>query len=365
MPNHSGMKRMRIAAVVLTVVAVGTMLPAPATGAAKDMVAARTKFFGAANVAADGSVRSDKVILSWFSTSSFAAAFNGHVVFLDAWKIRGSVNNDYVPTTTKELIALNPEYIFIGHGDFDHAADLGEIAAGTGATVVGSPEHCEIARSQSGDDSIECVEAAPEGAPPGLRKDLKLLPGVGISAVTHVHSSVEQYEGDRTPCPPIWNAQDTLNYPPSPEDLMSMTTWGTTRGANILYQFRVKDFALTWHDTSGKIEEDAPEAVKAIESLPQTDVHTGPVLAFGQVTNCMRSLGQYIRALRPQIYTPNHHDNFVAVAGDNAKDLEPYVRDEIARIPKKIRPELVYTYDPEAYIRPELFTYKVNDPRWK
>ncbi|HYI44553.1 MAG TPA: MBL fold metallo-hydrolase [Actinomycetota bacterium] len=356
----------RFSCALLTLVAaVAVGLPAsPAVGANKDMVAAREKFFGAENVGPDGSVRSDRVILSWFSVSSFAAAFNGHVVFLDAWRVRGSVGN-YVPTTTEELIDLDPEYVFIGHGDFDHAADLGDIAAGSGAKVVGSPEHCEIARSQTGDDSIPCIEAAPEGAPPGLRKELRLIPGVEISAVTHVHSSVESYEGDRTPCPPIWNAQDTAAHPPSPEDLISMTTWGTTRGANILYQFRLGDFALTWHDTSGKLEEDAPEAVKALETLPPTDVHTGPVLAFGQVTNCMRSLGQYIRVLRPKIYAANHHDNFVAVAGDNARDLEPYVRDEIERIPKKIRPQLVYTYDPDDYIRPELYTYDPSAPRWR
>jgi hypothetical protein len=352
-------------AILALLAALAMTLPAgPASGAPKDLVAAREKFFGAANVAPDGSVRSDRVILSWFSVSSFAASFNGHVVFLDAWRVRGSVSN-YVPTTTEELIALHPEYIFIGHGDFDHAADLGDLAEGTGATVVGSPEHCEIARSQSGDDSIKCIEAAPAGAPPGLRKELHLIPGVEISAITHVHSSIESYEGDRTPCPPIWNAQDTANHPPTPEDLAAMTTWGTTRGANILYQFRIGDFALAWHDTSGKIEEDAPEAVKALKSLPPTDVHTGPVLAFGQVTNCMRSLGQYIRALKPKIYAANHQDNFVAVAGDNARDLEPYVRDEIKRIPKKIRPELVYTYDPDDYIRPELYTYDPSDPRWK
>jgi hypothetical protein len=356
------MSSRRVLIALLAVAAIAIGVPAPATGASKDMVAAREKFFGAANVAPDGSVRSDRVILSWFSVSSFAASFNGHVVFLDAWRVRGSVGN-YVPTTTEELIAVDPEFIFIGHGDFDHAADLADLAAGTGATVVGSPEHCEIARS-NGDD-IPCVEAAPAGAPPGLRKELKLIPGVEISAITHVHSSIESYEGDRTPCPPIWNPQDTANHPPSPEDLMSMTTWGTTRGANILYQFRVGDFALAWHDTSGKIEEDAPEAVKAFKTLPPTDVHTGPVLAFGQVTNCLRSLGQYIRALKPKIYAANHQDNFVAVAGDNARDLEPYVRAEIKRIPKKIRPELVYTYDPDDYIRPELYTYDPSDPRWR
>ncbi|HWL64676.1 MAG TPA: hypothetical protein VNP73_01775, partial [Actinomycetota bacterium] len=82
-------------------------------------------------------------------------------------------------------------------------------------------------------------------------------------------------------------------------------------------------------------------------------------------TNCFRSLGQYIRALKPKIYTPNHHDNFVVGAGDNARDMEPQVREEIQRIPKRIRPQLVYTYDPDAYLRPDLFTYDPADPRWR
>ena len=220
------------AALALAVVAVG-LVPAQADSAG-DTLAARERFFGAANVDPSGNVRDDRVILSWFSVSSYAASFNGHVVLLDAWIARGSYS-DYVPTTTEELIALAPEYIFVGHGDFDHAADLGEVASGTGATIVGSPEHCDSAKEQSGDDSIKCLEVVPAGAPPGIRKELDLLPGVGISVVSHIHSAVESYENDRTPCPPVWNPQDTVNNPPSPEDIEHVTKWNTPRGVNLLY----------------------------------------------------------------------------------------------------------------------------------
>ena len=59
-----------------------------------------------------------------------------------------------------------------------------------------------------------------------------------------------------------------------------------------------------------------------------------------------------------------HHDNFTFFIGANAKDLEPLVRDEIARIPKDERPALLYSYDPTDYLNPGLFTFDPNDKRW-
>lgn len=132
----------------------------------------------------------------------------------------------------------------------------------------------------------------------------------------------------------------------------------------MLYQFRVKDFSFVWHDTVGKIQEEAPVVVSALQSLPPTDVHFGAVLAFGQVTNCLRSLGHYIRALAPEVYTPAHHDNFTYLIGGNARDLESYVRDEIDRIPEGRRPRIHYTYDPEDYLDPSLFTFDPRSRRW-
>ncbi|MDQ3962947.1 MAG: MBL fold metallo-hydrolase [Actinomycetota bacterium] len=335
----------------------------------KQMIAARQRFFGKQNVnPSSGTVRSDRVILSWFSVANYAASFNGHVVLVDAWVARGS-HEGYVPTTPEEVAALRPEYIFIGHGDFDHAADAAEIASLSGATIVGTPEHCASIRNQAGSDKIPCEEVAPEGAPPGIAKDLRLIPGVEVTSVTHLHSSFErpeQQDGGRLPCIPVWPFEDTLEHPPSAEAFTHLLRHlPDARGGNVLYQFRVGDFALAWHDTTGKINEDAPQAVKVLKTLPPTDVHFGAILAFGQVTNCFRSLRAYIDALSAKVFVATHHDNFTYFIGANAEDLEPYVREELARIPKKQRPKLIYTYDPKDYLNPEPFTFDPEAKSWK
>ena len=360
---------------MVAILAVATVVPAsssPRPGRElSEMIEARQRFFGKANVdPRTGDVRDDRVLLSWFSVANYVASFNGTVVLVDAWVARGS-HSGYVPTTPAELAAAKPRYIFIGHGDFDHAADAAEVAALSGAKIVGTPEHCDSIRSQQeaqGAD-IGCVLVGPEGAPPGHIKELDLIPKVDISAVVHVHSSVESPEladGNRLPCPPLWNALDTAEHPPTPEDMEHlMRHLPDARGGNVLYQFRVGRFSLAWHDTTGKIEEDAPAVVKTLRKLPPTDVQFGAVLAFGQVTNCLRSLGQYIEALRPKVYAATHHDNFTYFIGANARNLEPLVRDELARLPAKLQPELIYTYDPDDYLNVKPFTFDPKAPRWR
>jgi hypothetical protein len=364
-----GLRRLSLAILALCLAAGAVSAPALSKSPTDEMIAARQRFFGKANVdPRTGAVRSDRVIMSWFSVSSFATALNGHVVLLDAWIARGS-HSGYVPTNPEEVAALQPEYIFLGHGDFDHDADAAEIASLSGATIVGTPEHCDSIHKQAGDDSIKCVFAAPRGAAPGVLKSLSLLPGVEISAVTHIHSSVESPEfadGGRFPCPPLWNAMDTANHPPTPADMQHLFNHlPDARGGNILYQFRIGDFAFAWHDTTGKIDKDAPQVVNVLKHLPPTDVQFGAVLAFGQVTNCLRSLGTYIRALQPKVFAAMHHDNFTYLLGANAKDLEPLVVDELARIPAKQRPELLYTYDPKDYVDPTEFTFDPTDEAWR
>ncbi|MGH2754328.1 MAG: MBL fold metallo-hydrolase [Actinomycetota bacterium] len=369
------MKRQRIVrrAAALLLCASAAALPQFPVGAAdrdlKGMVEARQRFFGKKNVdPRTGAVRKDRVIMSWFSVASYAASFNGHVVLIDAWVARGS-HSGYVPTDPKEVASLDPEYIFVGHGDFDHIADAAEIVDISGAKVVGTQAHCDSISEQLGKE-IGCVAVFPGDPPAGLAKDLSdLIPGVGITAISHIHSAFEgpeQDDGGRLPCPPIWNPGDTVEHPPTPEDFQHLVQHlPDPRGGNILYQFRIRDLAIAWHDTTGKLKEDAPEVIERLEALPPTDIHFGAILAFGQVTNCLRDLGMYIEALRPDLFTPSHHDNFTWFIGANAEDLEPYVREEIERIPEKTRPELFYTYDPDAYIKPNLFTFNPRDRRWR
>ena len=358
-------------AALLLLVSVAALSSFPAARAADSAIAkkiqARERFFGASNVDSTGEVRADRVIMSWFGVASYAASFNGHVVLVDAWIPRGS-HSGYVPTNPQEVAALDPEYIFVGHGDFDHVADAAEIVGLSGAKVVGTRLHCDSIEEQLG-KPIGCVAVFP-GDTPGFSKQLRnLIPGVDITAVSHIHSSFESPEfgdGGRLPCPPIWNPRDTAEHPPTPEDFAHLVNHlPDPRGGNILYQFRVGELAIAWHDTVGKITEDAPEVIERLQELPPTDVHFGAILAFGQATNCLRSLGAYITAIEPDIFTPTHHDNFTYAIGGNARDLEPYVRDEIDRISAESRPELFYTYDPDAYIDPTLFTFNPKDKRWR
>lgn len=363
----------RLTLVLSLLLSAGLISPGGTAGAKSTLpsetVKARTRFFGASNVdPKTGAVRKDRVIMSWFGVASYAASFNGHVVLIDAWVPRGS-HSGYIPTNPREVAALAPEYIFVGHGDFDHVADAAEIVGISGATVVGTKAHCDSIEEQLG-EPIKCVAVFPADPPGGLSKDLsKLIPRVGITAVSHIHSSVEspeQGDGGRLPCPPIWNPGDTVNHPPTPEDFQHLFTHlPDPRGGNILYQFRIGELSIAWHDTTGKLTEDAPDVIDRLEELPPTDIQFGAILAFGQVTNCLRSLGMYVQALDPDVFTPTHHDNFTFFIGGNAKDLEPYVRDEIARIPEDERPEIFYTYDPDAYIQPDLYTYNPKDKAWR
>ena len=77
------MKRQRIAAALLPLALV---LGTSAAGAADPaMIAARQKFFGVENVDENGSVKKDKVIVSWATNTTYVASVLGRVILLDSY----------------------------------------------------------------------------------------------------------------------------------------------------------------------------------------------------------------------------------------------------------------------------------------
>jgi len=124
---------MNLRVVVLTAAFAGLVCvfmdaAAHSEGASEATIAARQRFFGAENVdPRTGEVRRDRVIFSWITNAGYAASFRGRVVLLDTY-----INRFEVPPTSgpdlrrtsfgaKDLIDLNPEAIFLGHGHGDHA----------------------------------------------------------------------------------------------------------------------------------------------------------------------------------------------------------------------------------------------------
>jgi hypothetical protein len=332
----------------------------------------REKFFGADNVDERGNVRRDRVILTWASVMTYAAAINGHVVLLDAWVARGE-HSGYVPTDAGELAMLRPSHVFIGHGHFDHAADAAQVVAESGATLVGTPEHCDQVRAQAArefdDTDVACIDVAPGGADPGTRSSVRALRGVEISTVTVVHSGAQPPDRSDTgglhqPIAPPSDFSVIAEHPPSPEDVAHLAGHlGDKEGGDVVYQFRVGEFALTHHDTSGPNKELAPQVYDVLRTLPKTDVQVAAVQGFGQLTNGGRDFRLMIEALRPQQLVPGHHDNWLPGVSTRGAYYRPYVVDELQRIPASQRPVLRWLEDPADYLKPLVFD--VTDARWR
>ena len=362
----------RLRSLVVAVVLLAVLSPPWAARAddppPSDVIALRTRVFGRENVDPQtGAVRPDRVILSWFGVTSFAASLAGHVVLLDAWVPRGEYSG-YVPTSPQEMAALRPEAVFIGHGHFDHAADIGTILDGSGATSVGTPEHCAFARTQvSPGTEVHCVDAAPAGAPMGVRTDIDLWRDIGITAVVHPHSARESRDTSdpHSPLLPVPGVDTMVLHPADPADSALLAQHaGDAEGGTLLYQFRIGKFALTWHDSTGPLPELAPDLF-ANAHLGPTDVEVGAIVGFNQYANGMRDPRLYVEALHPKIFVPAHHDNWLPPVTGHASEYEAPLRAELAKLDPASQPEIRYLYDPTDYLRPSVLTFSWKDRVWR
>lgn len=352
-------------AAFLLVLIIGLEEPQAVEGEGSSMVEARQKFFGEGNVdSVTGDITEDKVILSWIGVSNFAAAINGHVVLLDSW-IPGGEESDYVPATVEELIALNPEAIFIGHAHYDHSDNAAAIIEQTGAVLVGTPEHCDIVKEDAKNaELISCLHAVGEGAQPGDMNKLDFLEGVQITALSHIHSAAKLPDSaDKSHG--IFPKKDRNSDAPKGDFQKLLGAIGEDEGGTMMYQFKVEDFVMTWNDSAGPIKEEAPELSTIMASLPQTDVQIGAIMGFNQYFNGLRDPRLYMEALKPKLFVPTHHDNWAPPITTTAKNYEYHLHKELGLMDEKERPELLFISDPEDYVNPAVLTFDIHDSKWK
>src|SRR5262249_20721094 len=160
-------------------------------------IAARQKIFGKNNVdARTGRVRGDKVIISWIPNASFAASIKGRVVLLDTFVTRLEVEPGRTPLVIQDLVDLQPEALFLGHGHFDHADNAAYISGLTGATIYASPETCENMEIDAdrifGEGStVPCVPITSVGSLPGseIITIHQLEPAATSKGFKHLHST--------------------------------------------------------------------------------------------------------------------------------------------------------------------------------
>jgi len=342
-----------------------------------ETIAARQRFFGLDNVdPRTGAIRDDLVILSWTGVSSFAAAFKGHVVFLDAYIARegGALPGTnpwpsirYIGSTPEELAALKPEVILFGHAHFDHMGDLPTVVrANPRARVFGTEEHCRDIKQEVQDVEFHCESVFTAGATLGTVKNFpNLLPGVSFTAVKQPHSAAPTNPAADPPFPfphPACRTTPGLafdEYPVQPDEPLA---WGfqivtpTSGIIAIAWQIRVGDLAILWQDTAGPItgacqvrgEIGCEKVPQAFASLPKTDVRLASFVVSGQSV-----LLAHNNAVREKLFIPLHHD---ACGYFHKKRLE----EAMASIPEDRRPVMWFISDPSDYLRPIVFDPKAD-----
>src|SRR6478672_4339044 len=177
------MRRVLVGLIALVCLA-GSYDQAYAKSASAATIAARQKFFGSDNVdIQNGRVNPNRVVFSWLTNASFAASVRGHVVLLDTFVTRLEVVPGRTPFVIQDLVDLQPEAIFLGHGHFDHADNAAYIAAQTGATIYSTPETCDNMAIDATNNfnnhytpvsTVNCVGLTSRGS----------LPGAEIASVT-------------------------------------------------------------------------------------------------------------------------------------------------------------------------------------
>lgn len=184
-----------------------------------DLVRARQLFFGAENVDPhSGSVRNDKVILSWFTNSSYAVSLKGRIILLDSYIHRAETIPGRTPLVVEDLVSLRPEAIFLGHGHFDHADNAAFVAGLLGIPIYSSQETC-VAMEQDAMNlfksgvipvpSVDCRDVTTTGSTPGAEivNIDQLEPLACITAFRHLHSTTVPQDTD-FPIVPVINDAD-------------------------------------------------------------------------------------------------------------------------------------------------------------
>ena len=81
-----------------------------------------------------------------------------------------------------------------------------------------------------------------------------------------------------------------------------------------------------------------------LRDLPASSVQIGSIQGYNQYTNGLGDPLDYIRALRPPVFVPAHHDNWLAPVSAPAAAYEPRLRQALGSLPDP--PELRLLVDP-------------------
>jgi L-ascorbate metabolism protein UlaG (beta-lactamase superfamily) len=256
---------------------------------------------GAETPARSGGPGTAGVKLTWFGTNAWEITFGNKTILIDPWFnrfesgfLQNKLNLDAVLPTDTTLIdqhVKKADQILIGHGHWDHMADVPYIAKKTGAMVIGSETHANVMRAAG----------VPEG---------KIVQVKGGEYMQFDGYTIEVF-------PSVHSMGGTKKYA-VPGHLLSVPTSPPTKvrdlpeGDTLIYFLTIDGRFTIFLMSSGNFIE------RAIAGLKPDVALVAPLFS----NNTVGFTRRLVRALdRPKLVLPTHWDNFEAPLSGTPQDL--------------------------------------------
>ncbi|MEA2903517.1 MAG: hypothetical protein QOI12_904 [Alphaproteobacteria bacterium] len=235
----------------------------------------------------------------WAGQTNFELAYKGRVILLDAFYDRGSI---YRSIGFKAAEVKKADAILIGHGHFDHMSDAASVGARTGATVVGAPVTTEKLATQPIDPKqVRTVT--------GQGGEVLKFDGFTVEPVLARHGQPDKHmtevmEGAvNSIAPPLTEKQKA--------ELAPIRARGTSdrrviMEGTIVYLITLDSgFRIIFRDSGGAVTEQETALMQRVGPVDLAIVAASA--EFLNSVSSQRAL-EHMRAYRPDVYMPGHHD---------------------------------------------------------
>jgi L-ascorbate metabolism protein UlaG (beta-lactamase superfamily) len=237
--------------------------------------------------------------IRWTGYTNYELVYNGQIILIDAHFDRGST---FPPLGFTAADVKRANVILLGHGHLDHMSDAASVGARTGALVVGAPVTTDKLKTQPiNPKQIRTVS--------GRGGELLEFPGFKVEPILGRHG-----EPPKEVTAAFDNALKAVASKPTAQQIAERDEI-RQRGTNdprvvtegtIAYLITLDNgFRILFRDSGGTVT-DYEKA--AIERVGRVDVALVAVsAAFLHTLTAQRAL-EHMRAYKPDVYIPGHHD---------------------------------------------------------
>jgi L-ascorbate metabolism protein UlaG (beta-lactamase superfamily) len=237
--------------------------------------------------------------IRWTGFSNFELVYKGQIILLDAYFDRGSM---FPSLGFKAADVKRANLILLGHGHTDHMSDAASVGAQTGALVVGAPVTTEKLLTQK-------IDAKQVRTVNGRGGELLEFPGFTVEPILGRHG-----EPPKDVTEAFQNTLKQFAKPATPEQLKerdAIRARGTndprviTEGTIAFLITLDNGFRILFRDSGGVVTEYEKATMARVGRV---DVALVAVSAsFLHSLTSQRAL-EHMRAYRPDVYIPSHHD---------------------------------------------------------